>query len=275
MKTFIRGVLTTVLVFTFVLIPTVIYSEKAINNDLIGGYLKSELTNQMTEAITEDIENLSEEEYHQIKSEIKNDKEINALVKKYSSRIIEDLSKEKVEDISLEEDIKSILHSNKDTLERVIGREISNEQLDQMIDTVLQDNENTYQQIIQQARQEMPREAQNMIDSYNTITSKEFIVIAVIISVIAIVIIALLKKPYYKWIVNVGIAGIIAALFVSLIGGSIALLVGLVVKSVDETISISAKPMLITAVIMLASSLLLIIVNNILDKKRENKNAIS
>ena len=269
MKTFIRGVLTTVLVFTFVLIPTVIYSEKAINNDLIGGYLKSELTNQMTEAITEDIENLSEEEYHQIKSEIKNDKEINALVEKYSSRIIEDLSKEKVEDISLEEDIKSLLHSNKDTLERVIGREISNEQLDQMIDTVLQDNENTYQQIIQQARQEMPKEAQN------TITSKEFIVIAVIISVIAIVIIALLKKPYYKWIVNVGIAGIIAALFVSLIGGSIALLVGLVIKSVDETISISAKPMLITAVIMLASSLLLIIVNNILDKKRENKNAIS
>ena len=35
MKTFIRGILTTVLVFSFTLIPTIIYAEKTINNDLI------------------------------------------------------------------------------------------------------------------------------------------------------------------------------------------------------------------------------------------------
>ena len=43
MKTFIRGILTTVLVFTFTLIPTVMYAERTINNDLIGQYFKEEI----------------------------------------------------------------------------------------------------------------------------------------------------------------------------------------------------------------------------------------
>ena len=43
MKTFIRGILTTVLVFTFTLIPTVMYAERTINNDLVGQYFKEEI----------------------------------------------------------------------------------------------------------------------------------------------------------------------------------------------------------------------------------------
>ena len=52
-----------VLVFTFTLIPTVMYAERTINNDFVGQYFKEEITNQMTETITENLEGLSEEEY--------------------------------------------------------------------------------------------------------------------------------------------------------------------------------------------------------------------
>ena len=82
MKTFIRGILTTVLVFTFTLIPTVMYAERTINNDLVGQYFKEEITNQMTESITENLEGLSEEEYSKIKDTIENDEEINGFVEK-------------------------------------------------------------------------------------------------------------------------------------------------------------------------------------------------
>ena len=277
MKTFIRGILTTILVFTFTLIPTVIYAEKTINNDLIGQYFKKEITNQMTKVITEDLEGLSEEEYNKIKDTIENDEEINAFVEKYSNRIIKDLSKDKIDDINLEEDIKKILYENKDIIEKAIGRKITDEQLDKAIEEVFESEkvENSYQQIIEEARQEMPKDAQTMIDGYNTITSDEFIIISVIVSVISIIIIAILKKPYYKWIVNIGIAGIIAALFVALIGGSISLIINLVIESIEGNMQIEPTPMLITSGITLAISIILIVINHILDNRMKKNNAIS
>lgn len=277
MKTFIRGILTTVLVFIFTLIPTVIYAEKMVDEDLIGEYFKEEMTSQMTTALTENLEGLTEEEYNEIKSAIENDEEINAFINKYSNRIIEDLSKEEIDDINLEEDFRNILLGNKDIIEIAIEEEITDEQLNQIMDEVMVDGntENAYQQIIKEAKKELPRDAQAMVDSYNTITSDQFIIVSVIISIIVTVIIALLKKPYYKWIVNVGIAGIIAALFITLIGESISLIGNIVIESMKGTLKISATPMLITSEVMLVISIGLIVINSILDKNKEKKNAIS
>ncbi len=277
MKTFIRGVLTTVLIFTFTLIPTVMYAEKMVNEDLIGYYFKEEMTTQLTTALTDNITGLSEEEYNIIKNTIENDKEINEFIDKYSNRIIEDLSKEEIEDISLEEDIRNIFLKNKELIEESIGEKLTDEQLKQAIEEVLpQKNEdNTYQQFIKEARKEMPANAQAMVDSYNTITSNEFIIIAAVISIVATMIIALLKKPYYKWIVNVAIAGIIASLFITLIGGSLSLLANLVIEATETTLKISATPMLVTAGIMLVISISLVVINNILDKNKNKNHAIS
>ena len=276
MKTFIRGILTTVLVFSFTLIPTIIYAEKTINN-LIGEYFKEEITSQITETMIDNLDGLSTEEYNKVKNDIENNKEINAFIEKYSNRILEDLSKEKVDDVNLEEDIKNLLHGNKELIEQAVGEKVTDEELDQALDTVFtgEDAEYSYQEIIKEVRNELPADAQAMVDGYNTLTSQQFVIVSIIISVIAIVIIALLKKPYYKWIVNVGIAGIISALFIALIGGSISLLVSVVINSINQTIKVSATPMLITAGIMLVVSIGLIVINNILDKKMEDDHVIS
>ena len=277
MKTFIRGILTTVLVFSFTLIPTIIYAEKTINNDLIGEYFKEEITSQITETMIDNLDGLSTEEYNKVKNDIENNKEINAFIEKYSNRILEDLSKEKVDDVNLEEDIKNLLHGNKELIEQAVGEKVTDEELDQALDTVFtgEDAEYSYQEIIKEVRNELPADAQAMVDGYNTLTSQQFVIASIIMSVIAIVIIALLKKPYYKWIVNVGIAGIISALFIALIGGSISLLVSVVINSINQTIKVSATPMLITAGIMLVVSIGLIVINNILDKKMEDDHVIS
>lgn len=277
MKTFIRGILTTVLVFSFTLIPTIIYAEKTINNDLIGEYFKEEITSQITETMIDNLDGLSTEEYNKVKNDIENNKEINAFIEKYSNRILEDLSKEKVDDVNLEEDIKNLLHGNKELIEQAVGEKVTDEELDQALDTVFtgEDAEYSYQEIIKEVRNELPADAQVMVDGYNTLTSQQFVIVSIIMSVIAIVIIALLKKPYYKWIVNVGIAGIISALFIALIGGSISLLVSVVINSINQTIKVSATPMLITAGIMLVVSIGLIVINNILDKKMEDDHVIS
>ena len=90
MKTFIRGLLTTVLVFTFTLIPTVIYAERTVNKDLIGDYFKEAITSQMTEVITSELPDLTQEEYQTIEDNIENNEEIDAFVEKYSNRLLQD-----------------------------------------------------------------------------------------------------------------------------------------------------------------------------------------
>ena len=277
MKTFIRGILTTVLVFTFTLIPTVIYTEKTVNQDLVGGYAKEALTDQLSVALHQGTTDLTEEQIKEIEDKLQKDESIKKIADKIGDRIIKDISKENVEDINLEEDIRNLLVENKDILGEAVGQEITEETIDQAIEEVSkeQDLNEQYKEIIEKTRNELPAESKIMIDSYNNMTSNEFIIILSVISVVAIIIIALLKKPYYKWIVNIGIAGIISAIFVALIGASISLVLNLVVESLEGTITISTTPMLITAVIMAIVSIILIVINNILDNHKENHRALS
>lgn len=277
MKTFIRGILTTVLVFTFTLIPTIIYAEKTINQGVIGSYGKEELTKQMTETFAKQFPELSDEQLNTLEENLRNNEKIDKIVDKYSNRIIKDLSEENIEDFDIEEDLKTIIMENKETVEDVAGQEVTEEQIDKAMDEIVknEDLNQAYQQIITQTKQDMPEESQALIDSYNNVTKDNFMIGLIIVTIISIIIIALLKKPYYKWIVNIGIAGIIAALFIALIGGCIALLLNVVMESMNNTTTVSAMPMLLTSIIMLIVSIILLIINSVLDKKKGEKHAIS
>ena len=276
MKTFIRGILTTVLVFTFTLIPTIIYAEQTVNQEIIGNYGKEEITRQMTERFEESFPELSEEELNKLEENLQNNEQVDELVDKYSEKIIRDLSEDNIEDVNFEEDLRTFILENKSTIEEASGHELTEEEIDTAIDEMIQNEDlnETYKQIITEAKQEMPEESQTMIDSYNNITSENFMIALVIITVISIIIIALLKKPYYKWIVNIAIAGIISAVFTALIGGCMALVLNLAMASLEGMSAVSATPIIITSAIMLIASIVLLVINSILDKKG-NRHAVS
>ena len=276
MKTFIRGILTTVLVFTFTLIPTIIYAEQTVNQEIIGNYGKEEITRQMTERFEESFPELSEEELNKLEENLQNNEQVDELVDKYSEKIIRDLSEDNIEDVNFEEDLRTFILENKSTIEDIAGQELTEEEIDTAIDEMIQNEDlnETYKQIITEAKQEMPEESQTMIDSYNNITSENFMIALVIITVISIIIIALLKKSYYKWIVNIAIAGIISAVFTALIGGCMALVLNLAMASLEGMSAVSATPIIITSAIMLIASIILLVINSILDKKG-NRHAVS
>ena len=276
MKTFIRGILTTVLVFTFTLIPTIIYAEQTVNQGIVGNYGKEEIARQMTERLGESFPELSEEELNELEENLQNNEQVDELVDKYSEKIIRDLSEDNIEDVNFEEDLRTFILENKSTIEEASGHELTEEEIDAAMNEVIQNEDlnETYKQIITEAKQEMPEESQTMIDSYNNITSENFMIALVIITVISIIIIALLKKPYYKWIVNIAIAGIISAIFTALIGGCMALVLNLAMASLEGMSAVSATPIIITSGIMLIASIILLVINSILDKKG-NRHAVS
>lgn len=275
MKTFIRGILTTVLVFTFTLIPTIMYAEQIVNRDIIGTYGKEEIIKQMSESFKNEFPELTDENIKELEDNLRTNENIDNLMNKYSNKIMKDLTTDEIEDINVEEDFKTFMKENKTTIEQVTGQSISDEKLDELLEEVTknEDINASYKKMIEEAKNSIPEEGQVVLDGYQSVTTDNFMIALMITSIVSIIIIALLKKPYYKWIVNIAIAGIISALFIALIGGSIALVLNIAIET--DTVGISAMPMLITSGIMLLVSIVLIVINSVLDSRKEKHHAVS
>ena len=275
MKTFIRGILTTVLVFTFTLIPTIMYAEQIVNQEIIGTYGKEEVIKQMSESLKNEFPEITDENIKKLEDSLRTNETIDNLMNKYTDKIMKDLTTAEIEDINIEEDLKTFMEENKTTIEQATGQSISDEKLDELLEEVTQNEDinASYKKMIEEAKNSMPEEGQVVLNRYQSVTTDNFMMGLIITSIISIVIIALLKKPYYKWIVNIAIAGIVSALFIALIGGSIALVLNVAIEI--ETVGISAMPMLITSGIMLLVSVVLIVINSILDSRKAKRHAVS
>ena len=275
MKTFIRGILTTVLVFTFTLIPTIMYAEQIVNQEIIGTYGKEEVIKQMSESLKNEFPEITDENIKELEDSLRTNETIDNLMNKYTDKIMKDLTTDEIEDINIEEDLKTFMEENKTTIEQATGQSISDEKLDELLEEVTQNEDinASYKKMIEEAKNSMPEEGQVVLNRYQSVTTDNFMMGLIITSIISIVIIALLKKPYYKWIVNIAIAGIVSALFIALIGGSIALVLNVAIEI--ETVGISAMPMLITSGIMLLVSVVLIVINSILDSRKAKRHAVS
>ena len=275
MKTFIRGILTTVLVFTFTLIPTIMYAEQIVNQEIIGTYGKEEVIKQMSESLKNEFPEITDENIKKLEDSLRTNETIDNLMNKYTDKIMKDLTTDEIEDINIEEDLKTFMEENKTTIEQATGQSISDEKLDELVEEVTQNEDinASYKKMIEEAKNSMPEEGQVVLNRYQSVTTDNFMMGLIITSIISIVIIALLKKPYYKWIVNIAIAGIVSALFIALIGGSIALVLNVAIEI--ETVGISAMPMLITSGIMFLVSIVLIVINSILDSRKAKHHAVS
>ena len=275
MKTFIRGILTTVLVFTFTLIPTIMYAEQIVNQEIIGTYGKEEVIKQMSESLKNEFPEITDENIKELEDSLRTNETIDNLMNKYTDKIMKDLTTDEIEDINIEEDLKTFMEENKTTIEQATGKSISDEKLDELVEEVTQNEDinASYKKMIEEAKNSMPEEGQVVLNRYQSVTTDNFMMGLIITSIISIVIIVLLKKPYYKWIVNIAIAGIVSALFIALIGGSIALVLNVAIEI--ETVGISAMPMLITSGIMFLVSIVLIVINSILDSRKAKRHAVS
>ena len=279
MKTVIRGFLTTLLIAIFTILATTIYVDKTINEDILGTYLKDSISSQLTDNIEEQYPELTGEEYEQLEEKIKNNESLNSFIEKYKDQIMNDMTGEDVdpEDVDLKEDIKQLLLENKEYVEQATGVEISDEEYEAAIDEAFdrEDPNIVYSQIIKDTKQTLSEDDKNIIKGYQYITSNQFIMILSIAAVVVTLLIALLKKPYYKWIVNLGIAGFVSGILISIIGVGITLMINMIINTNEITFSISSVPMLITAAIMIVISIILFILNAVLDNHKEKKNAIS
>lgn len=271
MKVLIRGLLTTVMVITIFLLCSCTYVKQIINDEIISHIGRETFTTEISDSIESQMPEIDEQKKQEIKDLLDNNEQLNNIVDTISERIVADLSKDKIENIDINDDIKTFLQENKDLFIGAIGDEISEEEIDQAIDEAISETDfnQVYRDTVKSVQNDMDQDVQTVLDVYNYITSQEFLTILIIVFVVAMAITFLLQKPHYKGIVNVSIATIVSAVLVVPIALIMNMILQAILEEIDTAIALNANPIWMSAGCLLAIGILLLIVNYLIEQKKK------
>lgn len=271
MKVLIRGLLTTVMVITIFLLCSCTYVKQIINDEIISHIGRETFTTEISDSIESQMPEIDEQKKQEIKDLLDNNEQLNNIVDTISERIVADLSKDEIENIDINDDIKTFLQENKDLFIGAIGDEISEEEIDQAIDEAISETDfnQVYRDAVKSVQNDMDQDVQTVLDVYNYITSQEFLTILIIVFVVAMAITFLLQKPHYKGIVNVSIATIVSAVLVVPIALIMNMILQAILEEFDTAIALNANPIWMSAGCLLAIGILLLIVNYLIEQKKK------
>ena len=271
MKVLIRGLLTTVMVITIFLLCSCTYVKQIINDEIISHIGRETFTTEISDSIESQMPEIDEQKKQEIKDLLDNNEQLNNIVDTISERIVADLSKDEIENIDINDDIKTFLQENKDLFIGAIGDEISEEEIDQAIDEAISETDfnQVYHDAVKSVQNDMDQDVQTVLDVYNYITSQEFLTILIIVFVVAMAITFLLQKPHYKGIVNVSIATIVSAVLVVPIALIMNMILQAILEEIDTALALNANPIWMSAGCLLAIGILLLIVNYLIEQKKK------
>ena len=271
MKVLIRGLLTTVMVITIFLLCSCTYVKQIINDEIISHIGRETFKTEISDSIESQMPEIDEQKKQEIKDLLDNNEQLNNIVDTISERIVADLSKDEIENIDINDDIKTFLQENKDLFIGAIGDEISEEEIDQAIDEAISETDfnQVYRDAVKSVQNDMDQDVQTVLDVYNYITSQEFLTILIIVFVVAMAITFLLQKPHYKGIVNVSIATIVSAVLVVPIALIMNMILQAILEEIDTAIALNANPIWMSAGCLLAIGILLLIVNYLIEQKKK------
>ncbi len=281
MKKFIIGILTFILVLTFTLIPTTIFLEKTIKEDILRKVMTKQVATKTVEVITSTDEKIDNSTKDKIKDKIENNEEFQSVVNKYSDKILQDITENNIDDVNIKEDVIKIIEENKQIIEQDLDKKIDNQEIEDIVDKLDEelDLNSTYKKTIIKTKNELPKEARKVLKIYNIITDNNTLYLLIGLSILNIIIITALKKPHFKSLTNISVAGIISSIDTSILIVIIGLIFNLAIENIEYLKPISVVNALIIELIIFIISIVLLIINSIINKKykssKDAKNAIS
>ena len=281
MKKFIIGILTFALVLTFTLIPTTIFLEKTIKEDILRKIMTKQVATKTVEVITSTDEKIDNSTKDKIKDKIENNEEFQSVVNKYSDKILQDITENNTDDVNIKEDVIKIIEENKQIIEQDLDTKINNQEIEDIVDKLDEelDLNSTYKKTLIKTKNEVPKEAKKVLKIYTIITDNNTLYLLIGLSILNIIIITVLKKPHFKSLTNISVAGIISSIDKSILIVIIGLIFNLAIENIEYLKPISVVNALIIELIIFIISIVLLIINSIINKKykssKDAKNAIS
>lgn len=244
MKGFLRGILTvwiTVLLMTF----TLILSIKGIIIHTADKMMKKELTDHVVSTIVENsASDISDEVIDEVKDTIQNNPEIKQMMDQYFDQALDILSSDgSTEKIDVSKELNGLIDEGEKILNDH-GFTITEEQREEL-NSIASSEEinNLVNDTIQEVKEDLPSSTKGMLKTYKSLTSGSMKVGIIVLIIVSLVLIALLKKSYYKWLSNFGGSLLVSGIIVGVI---VPFLFNALLNIIDEQdlgISISSLSM--------------------------------
>lgn len=266
-KKIVLGILS-FLLMDFIILLVISVHLKGI---LVDGIMKETIISQVSKSSVNDNQYvITEETINQITEdekirELLGTKEVQDLMNKYLDLTIDSLiDEEQIDQIEIEEDIINYLRDNKETVEKIVGQEITEEALIQTENEIKEKEFNVvYKQNLKNASSQLSTQEVTLLKGYKKVVSKSFQMIILSLAIIDLLLIALIQKSWYMWIKTFGS---------SLVSSGISLIVmsivfQIVLQRAANNSQIMVYSLLKSSLIVLGCGIVIVFVYQFFEKK--------
>lgn len=219
MKRFLL-VLLSFLISVLILALCVSYGIKSVVVNIISdNIIKGEITSNVIEEIKDTYSNVSYDLLEEIEINTKNSDEVNKITQKYLDGILDSLSgKGEIEVPNTKEELLTIIEDNEKILEEN-GIDFTDEQKDHITSELVESGviDEVYKKLSDELKDNMSDDEEKLVSTYVFIQSNTFRMLCFSSIFILLLIIALLKRSFYRWSVNLGISLVISGLLIILL----------------------------------------------------------
>lgn len=267
MKGFLRSLLTIWMTLLLITLGLVL-SLKGILVNTADTIIKKEISTKVVDEIKNyKSEEIPEEVINEVKDTIENNKEIKKLMDTYYDKVIDILVNDSNEKIDISNDLNTIIDEGEKILNNN-GITITKEQKDELLSMVSTDEvNNMVNDTIVEVKESFTGETKVVLDTYKFLMGNTFKLILITLLVVSLLLIALLKKSYYKWLSNLGGASIVSGVVVGII---MPYIIDFILGMIDsDSLTISTTSLNTYGYILIGIGVLSIIINIVISKLLE------
>ena len=170
----------------FIAILLLIFSvtlNKVITKDLLTDFLIQKVSNETTEVLDKNFNELDKEDINKINNDIKTNKDVNNLIEKYARNTIEVMSENNTYDMNLLDDAKAVIKANKNILRDEYKINVTDKQIDEAVDKLDKEYKlnDYYNNLVKQTSNNLSKEQKDALKLYKFITSTKLMIILSII----------------------------------------------------------------------------------------------
>ena len=269
MKKFLISILTLIITLALIVLGLT-FNLKSMIIDTTDIILKKEITNQITDYLADNTDYNKEDIKKSIDKVLNENELIKKTVSTYMDKFINVLNDKEVTDIDLSQELESIINDSEPILKEY-GITISEEDKKELLNEVSGEEINkTFNESVMEFKKEMTSEDKTILNIFNFITSTSFKLMLIGGVIVLLILIALLKKSFYKWLSNFGMSLIFSGIVLGIL---IPLLMDTIIKEIGEEFIISYSSFSTYGYVSIGIGVILIVINilipKIINKKKE------
>lgn len=219
MKKFITFILMLLITMLICLLCASFCIKDIVINTISKEIVTKEVSSKVIEVTEEVYDDIDYETLEKLETSIGNSEALTKITKKYFDNIVDSVINDTdVEIPNTKEDILSLINENEAILKEN-GIVVTEEQKEKIAGKITEGGkiDKVYKNVVTSIKSKISYEEVQVIKAYDRVTKPEFTWTIVAIIIVLILLIAIIKKTYYRWTYDLGIAFVFSGIILSLV----------------------------------------------------------